>query len=96
MGKKFVPKIPKRPVLKRETYTIPSSYKSAYEKAGVTNIDEQMMLFYTTQFGGFKFKRLPGDIEVDEEFLKNGLKKNMKDAIIILEPVLIFFQILVV
>ena len=74
MNEKFTLKIPRRPTLKRETYSVPSSYISAYKKIGITNRDEQIMLFHTTQFGGFKFKKMPEDIEADNKFLDRWFK----------------------
>ncbi|MEK6829970.1 MAG: hypothetical protein AABY15_07680 [Nanoarchaeota archaeon] len=74
MNEKFTLKIPRRPTLKRGTYSIPPSYISAYKKKGITNSDGQIMLFHTTQFGGFKFKRIPHDMETDNEFLEKWFK----------------------
>ena len=57
--KRFTPKIPRKPLFKRQSYVIPPSYVESYRSFGVTNPDEQMMLFHVTQFGGFRCKTIP-------------------------------------
>jgi len=57
MAKKFVQKVPKKPILRKKTYKIPSSYTNVYGKCGITNSDEQIILFHLTQFGGFRLKK---------------------------------------
>ena len=39
MRKRFTPKIPKKPLFKRQSYNIPFSYARAYESFGVTDPD---------------------------------------------------------
>jgi hypothetical protein len=73
---KFVPKIPGKPLLKRRTYEIPNEYTLAYEQAGVTNRDEQIMLFHITQFGGFKINRIPKNMNFQDDFIKKWLKSD--------------------
>jgi len=67
---KFVPVIPKKPFLKRRTYSVPRSYKMAYKRAGITDADEQMMCFHVTQFGGFRMKKVPKDMTFEQDFLE--------------------------
>ena len=74
MRKRFTLKIPRRPVLKRQTYSIPSSYENAYNKAGIKNPDEQIMLFHATQFGGFKLKKMPANMKVDGQFMEKWFR----------------------
>ena len=63
MAKRYTPKIPKKPVFKRESYLIPETYSKTYEEAGIIDFDDQMMLFHVTQFGGFRLRRLPDYIQ---------------------------------
>ena len=78
MGKKFNSNIPKKPILRRQTYEIPSTYLEGYKKSGVTDPDEQIMLFHTTQFGGFRIESVPKDMRFDEKFLKRWFKQKFE------------------
>jgi hypothetical protein len=71
MKRKYLPMIPKKPLFRRSSYMTPDNYSSAYEKAGITNNDEQTMLFHVTQFGGFRCKGIPSYIKNKKEFLSN-------------------------
>ncbi|MDP3987173.1 MAG: hypothetical protein Q8P81_03040 [Nanoarchaeota archaeon] len=75
MDKIFLHRVPQKPLLKRETYQIPGSYDEAYEKVGVSGHDEKIMLFHTTQFGGFRLKRFPRNMQIKEEFLERWFNK---------------------
>jgi hypothetical protein len=74
MGHKFKRVIPKIPVYKKNTYTIPKSYSKTYEQIGITDYDEQKALFFVTQFGGFRLKRIPSYFKDSEEFFSKWFK----------------------
>jgi len=74
MSRKFNLKIPKKPFLKRQTYDIPEKYLTAYKTAGIDNADEQIMLFHITQFGGFRVKKMPSDLELGPNFIDTWCK----------------------
>ena len=74
MTHKFRKVIPKTPLYKKNTYVVPDAYSSVYEQKGVTNEDEQKALFYLTQFGGFRLKRIPSYLQNKEEFFSAWFK----------------------
>lgn len=74
MRKKFTRQIPRRPVLKRQTYSIPSSYENAYGEAGIKNPDEQAMLFHATQFGGFRLRKIPKNMHFEDKFIEKWFR----------------------
>lgn len=74
MAKRFTPKIPRKPLLRRQTYTIPQEYARTYKRKGITSQDEQMMLFHVTQFGGFRIRKIPKDLEIRPNFLDKWFK----------------------
>ena len=74
MRKKFQKVIPKTPVFRKEMYRVPERYAEVYAGAEVKDPDEQSVLFYITQFGGCRFKRVPKYVEEREKFLKKWLK----------------------
>jgi len=76
MNNKFRSIVPRKPVLRRKTYDLPSAYSDAYAQAGVTDHDEQMMLFHTTQFGGFKIRKIPSSMRFDKAFLDKWFKQD--------------------
>lgn len=80
MSRKYIPQIPKKPFLRRKTYDIPETYLEAYRKAGVTGRDEQVMLFHITQFGGFRLKKIPRDMNLDESFVNKWLKQKSENG----------------
>ena len=54
--KKLIPKIP---IFKQNMYNIPEEYLKEYETQNVSDLNEQKTLFYVTQFGGFRLKKIP-------------------------------------
>lgn len=74
MAKRFTTKIPKKPLFKRKSYHIPPNYSEAYRNAGVIDLDEQMMLFHVTQFGGFRCKTIPKYLRNKSEDLSHWFK----------------------
>jgi hypothetical protein len=76
MGKKFIARVPKKPIFKRATYNIPESYLDAYQQEGIVNPDKMVMLFHLTQFGGFRTKRDPNRMNFNQEFLETWFKQN--------------------
>lgn len=67
--KRFTPKIPKKPMFKRQSYMVPDNYSKVYEQAGITDPDEQAMLFHVTQWGGFRCRKLPKYMQDKEKFM---------------------------
>jgi hypothetical protein len=63
MAKNYVNIISDVPLLKSDFYKIPSEYISCYEKEGICDDGAQEMLFYITQFGGFRTKTFPQHYE---------------------------------
>jgi len=80
MSRKYIPQIPKKPFLRRETYDIPGTYLEAYRKAGIKDRDEQVMLYHVTQFGGFRLKKIPRDMILDEAFVNKWLKQKSENG----------------
>lgn len=80
MAKAFIERIPKKPILKRQTYCIPESYSEAYSKADIKTLDEQMVLFHLTQFGGFRLKRFPKNWSFNGSFLNQWTKGEFKSG----------------
>ncbi|MBD3249672.1 hypothetical protein GF336_06530 [Candidatus Woesearchaeota archaeon] len=76
MGKRFIQRIPKKPVFKKNTYEIPKSYTDSYERAGITDSYEQKMLFHLTQFGGFRAKKVTQEMNSDKDFLDRWFKQS--------------------
>lgn len=74
MARHFTPKIPKKPRFRRDSYEVPENYSQVYEKEGVTNSVEQVMLFHVTQFGGFKVRRIPKYMKERKEFMSRWFK----------------------
>jgi len=74
MSKKYTPLIPKKPLFRRSSYMTPENYSAAYERAGITDSDEQTMLFHVTQFGGFRCKEMPSYIKNKKKFLSRWLE----------------------
>lgn len=74
MARRFTPKIPKKPLFKRKSYEIPSNYLEVYKSKSIVDDDEQMMLFYLTQFGGFRFKEIPEWVRSKNEFMSHWFK----------------------
>lgn len=70
MAEKFILRVPKKPFLRRATYDVPSTYLDVYQEVGITDSDELIMLFHTTQFGGFRIGKIPSDLRLDEKFIK--------------------------
>jgi len=68
MAKEYIQKIPKKPLFKRISYIIPDNYSTVYKNKGITDNDEQIMLFNATQFGGFRCKQIPSYIKNRMEF----------------------------
>lgn len=80
MSRKYIQRIPRKPLLKRETYNVPETYKHAYHEAGITNPDELIMLFHLTQFGGFRMKKVPKNMHFDEDFLGKWFKRKYENG----------------
>ena len=74
MSRKFTLKVPRKPILRRQTYDIPATYLDVYHKAGITNSDELMILFHVTQFGGFRLKRVPANMRFNKGFIEKWFK----------------------
>lgn len=75
MSKRFIAKVPKKPIFKKETYDIPKSYEDLYHNAGIIDSKEKVMLFHLTQFGGFRTKKDPSHMNLNPEFLKKWVKQ---------------------
>jgi hypothetical protein len=69
----FSLKVPKKPLLKRRTYTVPDEYSAVYAAQGVVGSDEQIMLFHVTQFGGFHMRSWPSDLTIHPDFVSTWL-----------------------
>lgn len=69
--KKLIPKIP---IFRRNIYDIPENYFELYKTREITNSDEQKALFYVTQFGGFRFKKIPSYFKEKEDFFSKWFK----------------------
>ncbi len=74
MSRQFVKLIPKIPLYKRNMYHIPESYSNLYAEKGVIDPDMQKALFFVTQFGGFKFKKIPSYLKDELEFFSTWFK----------------------
>jgi hypothetical protein len=74
MAKKFTQTIPRKPLLRRNSYHVPKTYSAAYSKEGITDQDKQIMLFHLTQFGGFRIVKMPRDLHIDQDFLSRWFK----------------------
>ncbi|MFA6089245.1 MAG: hypothetical protein WC755_05245 [Candidatus Woesearchaeota archaeon] len=74
MAIKFIRLIPKIPVFKRDMYHIPENYSKSYEQKRITDSDEQKAFFYLTQFGGFRFRKLPSYFKDKPQFLEKWFK----------------------
>jgi len=68
MVKKYRKNVPKIPIFHRNTYEIPESYTEAYSLNKIRDCDEQKALFYLTQFGGFRLKKIPSYFKDKETF----------------------------
>jgi hypothetical protein len=55
-------------------YHIPENYSRLYEEKGVIDPDMQKALFFVTQFGGFKFKKIPSYLKDELEFFSTWFK----------------------
>lgn len=84
--------MPKTPVFRREMYDIPQPYSSEYESKGVTNIDEQRVLFYATQFGGFRLRKLPPYISRKRDFLSKWFNSKESFGFISFTPSTSFLE----
>lgn len=74
MAKTFKRQIPRIPFFKRNFYEIPSTYSEKYIASGIKDLDEQKALFYLTQFGGFRLKKLPSYFFRKENFFSKWFK----------------------
>lgn len=74
MAVKYTDVVPKRPFLRRQTFEIPDSYRSAYYKEGVKDDDEHIMLYHGTQFGGFRLRKIPQQMRYDGEFIEKWFR----------------------
>jgi hypothetical protein len=80
MARKFVRTIPKTPIFRREIYDIPDSYSKVYKNNGVIDLDEQKSLFYVTQFGGFRLKKIPSYFEGKSNFFSKWFKAKYENG----------------
>lgn len=80
MGKKFRKVVPKKPVYRKNMYDIPVSYSRKYLREGVKDSDAQKFLFYGTQFGGFRSKKVPQYLRENPAFQKRWLKSKEEEG----------------
>ncbi len=69
--KKLIPKIP---IFRQNMYHIPENYSESYKAKEITDLDEQKTLFYVTQFGGFRLKKIPSYLKRKEDFFSKWFK----------------------
>lgn len=69
--KKLIPKIP---IFRQNMYNIPESYSELYKTEEITDLDEQKTLFYVTQFGGFRLKKIPSYLKEKKDFFSKWFK----------------------
>ena len=72
--------IPKLPIFKREMYHIPESYSEIYRSNGISDLYEQKTLFYVTQFGGFRLKKIPSYLKGKEDFFERWFKSKYENG----------------
>ncbi len=80
MGQEFRQVIPKKPIFKSNMYKIPENYLKNYRNISIREETRQKLLFYGTQFGGFRFKTLPNYIRDLDGFLLLWFKEKQENG----------------